>query len=444
MGIARDSVLVTGSRVAILVITTLTGIVLNRTLGADGRGVYVLATVLALTQLQNLVALGIQVSNQVLLAKERDLLARLHSWVLALSVAVVAVIALAVWIFWVPLTRGVFQGIAPLHLILVTWAVGPSFYWMAWTGLMIGLRDLKTMAAMDLSLATVQNGVIVVVLAAWRWFLPDTPWRSVVDILVVLFVVNLTLAAVVMALLLRRHGRLLAPLEFGVLRQLMSFGSRVYAGNYASGLLTQLDQLFINAFAGFATLGVYNQAASLANKVWMVSAGIESASYAPVSGAERNDARRLTVELFRVTLWISIALIVVGWVLSPLIPVIYGAEFQPTVFPFRILILGTALFGCGRVFSMYFTGQKKSPQTLLVLNWCLLPVHANLCFWLIRPYGVKGACIATTLTYSLSMFTLLVLFIRDGAVAKWSRFIIPQPEDWQRLKTIARRLLGKT
>jgi len=277
----------------------------------------------------------------------------------------------------------------------------------------------------------------------WKWVFPGVAWERIVDWMILLFVVIQTLSSVAMILLLRPHGALWGRLEFPVFRQLLSFGGRVYVGNYASGLLNQLDQIMVNAFVGLAALGAYNQAASLAMKVWMVSAAIENSAYAPVSGADKENARALTINLFRVTFWISIALIVVGWAMSPLIPLIYGAEFIPTVKPFILLILGTAVFGCGRMFSMYFTGNRKSPQTLLALNWILLPVHANLCLWLIPPFGLMGAGLATTLTYTISMVTLLVLFVRDGSRPSLRRLFVPQPEDWDRIKRIAGRALGR-
>jgi len=444
MSIARKSLAVFGSRFAVLIITMATGIVVNRLLGAEGRGVYVLATGLAFIQLQNLASLGLQVANQVFLAKDRDLLGRLHAWALVLTVVVGIVMAAIVWVFWHAFTRGVFRGIAPLHLILVTACIGPAFYWMAWQGLMIGLGEVKAIALFNLGLAIVQNAAIVAVLGIWKWSAVPVPWETIVDRMVILFVAVLAVSTLVMAAMLRRHGSLWGRLEFPVLRRLLSFGGRVYIGNYASGLLNQLDQIIVNAFVGFTALGVYNQAASLAAKLWLVSAAIENSAYAPVTGADKTEARRLTVDLFRVTFWISIGLIVVGWALSPLIPVIYGPEFKPTIAPFCLLILGTAVFGCGRMFSMYFTGNRKSPQTLLVLNWILLPVHANLCLWLIPHLEVIGAALATTLTFTVSMVTLLVLFIRDGDRPGFGRLFLPQPEDLSRVRALWRRATGRS
>jgi Na+-driven multidrug efflux pump len=54
-----------------------------------------------------------------------------------------------------------------------------------------------------------------------------------------------------------------------------------------------------------------------------------------------------------------------------------------------------------------------------------------------------GAGLATTLTFTISMTTLLVLFVRDGSRPSLSRLFVPQPEDWKRIKRIAGRALGR-
>ncbi len=434
MSIARKSALDLASRIGILVITTLTSIALNRMVGAAGRGAYVLATVVIFTQFQNLASLGVPVSNQVLVGEDRSMLGRLHSWTVILSFVAGVAGALFVWFFWRPVQGGIFRGIAPLHLILATAAIAPAFYSMAWQGLMIGLGEIPTLAGFNLAMAAVQNGAIVIVLAVFRPLSHPERLDACITLLVILFFAILAASTLVMALLLRRHGPLFGPIERSQLRRLFSFGARVYLGNFASGLLAQLDQILVNALAGLGALGVYQQAASLAGKIWMVSAGVESAAYAPMTGAKPEEARRLAAELFRVTLLVSVALIVVGWIAAPVIPLLYGKDFRATIYPFRVLLLGTAVFGCGRMFSMFFTAHRKSPETLLVLNLCLLPLHANFCLWLIPRHGLTGACWATTLTYAASMGILLVLFLRSGPRVPLRALVMPKAEDWRRVR----------
>lgn len=439
MSIARKSAYDFASRLGILVITMLTGIVLNRMVGAAGRGAYVLATVVVLTQLQNFASLGIQVSNQVLVGRDRESLGRLHAWAVVLALTVQAVFGGLVWLFRAPLLEGVFRGITPWHLALATCAVGSSFYWMAWQGLMIGLGDIRTLARFHFYLALLQNACIIVVLGIAQPLVHPGRMAGTVDVLVGIFLAIQILSVAGMALVLRRHGALWGPLEGERLRRLLSFGTRVYVGNVASGLLSQLDQLLVNGLAGIGALGVYNQAASLANKVWLVSSGIESAAYNPMTSATKEQARALAVDLFRVTFLLSLGLIALGWIAAPLIPWIYGRDFESAVFPFRLLILGTAMFGCGRMISMYFTGFKQSPQTLLVLNWVLLPIHANLCLWLIPTRGIRGACLATTITYTLSVTVLLVLFWRDGPAPRLRHLFVPRADDFRRLRRLWKR-----
>ena len=443
-GIARKSLLDFSSRIAILFITTLTGIVLNRLVGAAGRGAYVLATAVFFAQMQNFVSLGLQVSHQVLLGADPKRLGQLHAWTVVLAFGVEAMAGLAVWVFREPLLDSVFRGIHPLHLAWITALAGPVFYWSAWQGIMVGVGDIRRFAIFNTMLSLAQNGVIVIVLAIARPLQHPGRLDFTLHCLVGIFALITSLSVIPMVLCLRPHGRLWGALDFTSLKQLFSFGIRVYVGNVASGLLTQLDQLLVNGLAGLSALGVYNQAASLAQKAWMIPAGVESAAYRPMtSSATLAEARLLAVRLFRTVLFLSIGLIAAGWLLAPLIPIIYGRDFRETVLPFRILILGTAFFGCGRMFSIYFTGYRKRPQLLLALNWILLPIQANLCLWLIPLWGLKGACISASASYTLSMLILWTLFQRDGPYVPLRLFFIPQPEEIRRLRDGLARLRRK-
>ncbi len=442
MSIARNSAFAFASQLATLVITALTGILLNRMLGAAGRGAYVLATALAFTQLQVFVSLGAQTSLQVFVARDRSCAAALHAWTLLLAGAVTLLAAGGVALFWRPITQGLLRGIAPASLWMITASMAPAFYWMAWQGFMIGLGEIRALSLFHIALALAQNAAIAVTLLLMRPGRFPERADACVTWLVALYVGILFLAAIAMALLLRRRTALWSRPRLADLARLLSFGARVHVANVLSNLLAQLDQILVNGLAGVASLGVYQQAASLANKVWMVSGAIDSSSYQPVTAASREDARRLVADLFRITFYISLILILIGWIAAPLIPLVYGEEFRAAVYPFRTLLLGASVFGCGRVFSIYFTGQKRSPQTLLALNACLLPLHACLCLWLIPAHGLAGACWATTGAYTFSMLILFGLFLREGRGPALSRFFAPQKADVDRVRRILRRLTG--
>lgn len=446
MSVARKTALLLGSRLGTLLITTATGIVLNRVLKSEGRGAFVLATGLAFTQLQSLFSFGIQVSAQVLVAKDRARFSALHAWSLVLAAGVQLIAALAAFVCWVPLTTRIFEGIAPLHLVAITATAGAAFYWMAWQGLMTGLGDVRGLAALNFRLSLTQNLLIVLLLAiyAFRGWPRSAP--ELVDVLVCSYAGVQVLYAGAMAHRIATHGALWAPLRLADARELLSFGARVHIGNFASILLSQLDSFLVNGLAGKAALGVYQQASSLANKVWMIPSGIESSAYPQVAGAETDRrAREVTADMFRATFYISLGVAAAGWALAPLLPVIYGADFAATIAPFRVLILGTAAFGTGRMISMYITGYRKSPQTLLVLNWVLLPLLGALLAFLTQSHGLIGAALATSLAYLASMLTLLLIFRRFGADAggenhpPLSRMFVLQPGDLARFREILRR-----
>ncbi|MCB2154342.1 oligosaccharide flippase family protein [bacterium] len=425
MSIARKSTVDATSQVAVIFLSLVAGIFVSRILGSEGRGPYMLATSLANATLINLSNLGIGLSSQVLVAKTRERLGQLHTIVVAACLLIGGFVA-ALLIGAAPWVQAsLLKGIPSDHLLIVAATFPFVLYHVAWRGLIIGLGAIKQRALFEVAYGFLQSSAIIVILLGVGG-MPILP-------LIIAYYGIAMIGTVTMMTVLSRQGRLFARPDWKLARELIGYGKWVYVGNMAGSLRQQIDQLLVNAFGGAAIFAVYNQAASLANRGMILGSALEAASYQPITGSEHAEAARLTAAAFRQMLLIGIVMVIGGFIVSPLIPLIYGSDFAGSVWPFRLLVVGIAAIGCARMIAIYFSGHLVRPQIPMIINWIALPVQVGLCFYLADVWGpVKGVTVGTLAGYFTTTALFIALFLRRPEAPSASELFLLRGEDFAR------------
>lgn len=431
MSIARKSAVDATSQVVVILLSLVAGIFVSRILGDAGRGSYMLATSLANGVLINLSNFGIGLASQVFVAKSPERLGAIHTIVVVLCLLLGgAVGGMLVWAGpWVQ--ASVFRGMPTEHLLIVAGTLPFVLYHVAWRGLVIGLGAITHRALFEVGYGLLQSSAIVVILLAMG--------GHAVLPLVVSYYGIATVGTVVMMGVLRGQGRLWGRLDWGLARELLGYGKWVYVGNLAGSLRAQVDQLLVNAFGGVAVFGVYNQAASLANRGMILGSSLEAASYQPITGSDHREAARLTAAAFRQMVLLGAAMVAAAFLAAPLIPVIYGGDFAASVWPFRFLVVGIAAIGCGRMIAIYFSGHLVRPQIPMAINWLALPVQVGMCFWLAELWGpIPGVTVGTVVGSLLTTALFVVLFLRRPESPGAAALFVPRREDVGRWVSLVR------
>lgn len=438
MSLARKSALEAGSQLLAISFSLVSGILISRMLGAEGRGVYVLATALAATVFVAFGDLGMSAACRVFAARIPERLGELHA--AAVLVATAAGLALA----------GGAAVLAPRHadlpadlLAVLPWivvGVPVLLYQSFWRGLMVGLGDIRGKAVADVLFAAAQLAAIVL-LAVALTNRRATPF-------VVAWYAIAVVSAVLMAVLLGRHGALWRRPSVAFVRDLFAYGRWIYVGDIGARLRLQADQLAAQAFGGEAALGRYNQAASLAGRVLVLPSAVTTAAYQAITASATPDAQRLVAASFRQCLLLAVGLTLAGWVAAPLIPLIYGADFRESITPFRILVPAVASIGMAQVLAAYFSGHLARPRVLAVVNWIGFALQIGLLVTLAPRLGVlSGLAWATAATCATTLALLAFAYARAaGAAALLDlvRFGRGDVERWARLLRRSRAPNGGT
>jgi O-antigen/teichoic acid export membrane protein len=241
----------------------------------------------------------------------------------------------------------------------------------------------------------------------------------------------------------------LAPArEFGVvrprpalLREMLRFGSRAWPGSLSTLLNARFDQILMAFIATQAALGIYAVAVNASELLLYIPSAVAAAMLPAISAADSATAPGRALRVLRVTVLIGVATMVIAALLGPpLLPLIFGEPFDPSVGPFLWLLPGVVGYS-----AMSFTTSALlaagSPGQSSVGPAVSLLVGIGLDLVLIPALDATGAAIAATSAFAAGGMTGLVLYRRTAEFA-W-RALLPRAGDLRDVGAFAAGLVRR-
>jgi len=238
----------------------------------------------------------------------------------------------------------------------------------------------------------------------------------------------------------RRLGTPPAPLiRWDVLRKLLGFGIQIYGCSIFLYLNYRIDMFLVRSKLDLYQTGLYSTAVTLAEILWMVPTSLGTVLFPSVARASGAGGDFLTLAVCRSSLWLMVVLcgaLALGRNVA--LNFIFGARFVeagpallallPGILAMSVqFILGTALSGRGR----------PLPVTLGAALGFVANVLLNLA-WIPR-YGILGASLASSVSYSLVTIIVLIAYLRICEKSLKEALLL-RKEDLQRLVGVFGRL----
>ena len=182
-------------------------------------------------------------------------------------------------------------------------------------------------------------------------------------------------------------------------------------------------------------IGVYSLGIMLAQKLWIIPDALKDVLTSKLSkGKSVEEVSRIT----RISLWAVTACVAVVLTIGrPMIPLIFGQEYSGAYAVFLSIMVGIIGMVFYKMIYAYnvVNGRRKNNFICLCLT-CITSVVLN-CFT-IPQYGILGAGVATTISYTLCGICFLVDFCKITG-SRPATLLLIQKEDLQLLKKILRR-----
>ncbi len=393
------------TRILLIGIGFLTTVVVSRELGPAGRGVFAVATAITAIGVQ-FGNLGLQASNTYYVAKDRGLLPVLIGNTLAVSFGVGGVVALVGWIVDMNWPQFV-----PVHGILLILALGwiPfSLGLMLLQNLLLGIDCVRSyngteMASKVLGLALIGLAILS------RRITPEVMYAATSGGIILSF----------LWILVRLRGLHTGPLSFSlrVFQEHVGLGIKAYLIAFFGFLVLRIDLVMVKYMLGAQAAGYYSISEILAENMLTLPIVIGVILFPKLSGMTDNRQKLLLTK--------KAALIAAGlmaplmgltsFLAKPLIQFVFGASFAPAAGPFLWLMPGSFLLGVQVVIVQYLN-SFGFPKIIAYSWFVVTALNVGLNLWAIPAYGITGAAVVSTVSYSLIFVLVLsVIYFRNGS-----------------------------
>lgn len=406
-------------------------ILLARGLGTEGRGIYALAILLP-TLIVTFTNFGVPTATAYYIAnREYDL-----------KTALQENISLSIWLSLFTLSVGIglsfwandllFPGVS-LPLLLLTLGFIPFMLLNAnLTAILHGLQDFKA-----------YNLVGVFPQFFTIFFLILLVWAFKFGVSGALIANGSSQIAIVLILLIILNGKTIGFPKLEVFpdwpyaKKILAFGSKSYLANAITFLNYRADMFLLNLLAGPGPVGIYAVTVGLTERLWVVSNSVSTVLFPKIASMENEDQQRnqLTMlvarHIFAFNLFIGFALFLIAEVL---INILYGSEYKESVVALRFLIPGIVFMGMSKVLANDIAG-RGSPGINTIHSVIALALNIIFNLLLIPKMGVKGAALASTISYTSIAAMKVFTFTRLFGV-KWYQVFVFTKDDlrgWRKL-----------
>lgn len=227
-------------------------------------------------------------------------------------------------------------------------------------------------------------------------------------------------------------------------RSLFSYGLKYLVYSLVSNLHNRIDVLIIGILLTQVQVGFYSTAVGLAQMLWNLPTAISFVLIPHIANKVKGDDSSVqTAKIARVSL---IILFVLGMGLALAAPLIisllYGDEFLPAVPALQWLLPGIITFSTVRILGGHLVGRGRI-VALTVVSTIILVVNVIMNLVLIPMWGVIGASISSSVTYTINAILFAWLLSQEGYVRPID-VLIPKREDFTALYQGLMRLAKRT
>ncbi|MCQ2302345.1 MAG: polysaccharide biosynthesis C-terminal domain-containing protein [Bacteroidales bacterium] len=229
----------------------------------------------------------------------------------------------------------------------------------------------------------------------------------------------------------------------GVLKDLFKYGFLNQTGHFVQFFNLRLSYYLLDYYIDEGRVGVFSNAVSLAEAIWIISNSIALVQYARIANAnDRAYAQRLTLNLGKICLAISaLAVVVLVALPSSFYAFVFGPQFSEVASILRWLAPGVLLYCIFLILGHYYSGiGRYQMNTYAAL--CGLVATFAFGFTLIPRYDVVGAALTSSLSYIVNAIFLLCFFIKESDF-KWKDFILTRNEVKEYFKEIKEEFLNR-
>jgi len=433
--ISKNSAITFSSQILIFTLGLTTSIILARVLGPTGKGIYTLI-ILVPTVMLKLGSLGIEAANVYFTGSKQYKTKDIISNSLLSSILLGLILILLFWgIFHLKIFHDFFisNQINPYYLWIVVLTVPLSLLSGYLRNILLGKEEIITYNKLNIFQSIFHLTAIVILLLI---FVQGVLGATIAYILTTIFV------TLVIILFIKNFDEISLNYNRKLFKDSAKYGVKAYFGNLAQFLNYRLDMLLVAVFLTPTEVGYYSLAVGIAEKLWMLPGAIATVLFPRISSLQDKEANNLTPRIARHTFFIIFILsLILAILIRPLIKILFGITFLPSVNPLLILLPGIVALSSAKTLTADMAGRGK-PQFGAYSAFISLAVNIPLNLWLIPKWGIAGAAFASSVAYIIATIVVIIAFIKISGKL-WTDILLIKKQDFQDYKKLIFKIRKK-
>jgi len=427
-----DIIGVFGSRTAVALIGTITGIILARTLGPNDRGLLALVLLLPST-LTTITKFGITQANVYCVRREGAPVAHVATNSLVLALGFGIALSVICWLGRDLLLSTVMRGVPAFALLLALWRLPLLLIDNYFCGVLQAMGNFSLY-----NRRTVLGAVLVFVCVV------GLRLTSRLDVITSTLVYSGGAVIVVAMLLIGTRSMVAFNLrpDWPLMRRQMRFGVKSYTQILAMHLLFRIDVYMVAYFLNPAQTAFYSLALHFTEMILEIPQAVGWVIYPRLASLQKDQVHLMTAQACRRTVLLTALGGLVVIVLGPvLVPLWYGAAFAAATRPLAFATVGMVMMSVFTIITRDFTSRNNQIVNIRA-GTAALVTNVVLNIFMIPAFGISGAALATSISYTLAAVMVMIPYRRESGIAL-REILVPKTEDlafvWNTLWDAAQR-----
>jgi|GEM_PF-568769 len=212
------------------------------------------------------------------------------------------------------------------------------------------------------------------------------------------------------------------------LRDLLSYGWKVFLGSIFHQINLRADVLIVNYFKSPSAVGLYSVGVTYTEILRLLPSALGSVLFPRVSSSTDEEALEITCQVTRLLTVFLIFSSIISLILAPIIiPLFFGAKFIPSIGVVPLLLPGIICWSYSSQLSNYLSGRGH-PEYPLYASIIASIVTLSGDLILIPRLGINGAALVSSLAYGSGFLCGLWFFLKYTRVSL-SYVFLPKRSD---------------
>lgn len=237
-------------------------------------------------------------------------------------------------------------------------------------------------------------------------------FRSAELLIISNFIATCLMVAIICYILFvqKRYG---ISFDKAIFKNMMKYGIKSQLGNAIQNINYRLDVFVTGAYLNTAAVGLYTKASTLGETMWRVSGSVGIVVLPYTANSKDTSQRTLFInKVIRVTFaFILICAIALTLICKPLIILVLSKKFAGSVMPFKLIIPGISIFAINNILNSYFAGSGMVGKNIIASGIAAV-ITVILDFTLIPIYGINGAAITSSISYTVCTIVSLYFYTK--------------------------------